>query len=66
MEKQDFMNNNEACLEYINASLKETQPEDVVFWLEQLREILQKGILSETDNVYQEYIICKEDEEQVI
>ena len=66
MEKQDFMNNNEACLEYINASLKETQPEDVVFWLEQLREILQKGILSETDNVYQEYLICKEDEEQFI
>ena len=63
MEKQDFFNNNEEYIDYINELLKDNQQEDVVFWLEQLREILKKGILSNTDNVYQEYLICKEDEE---
>lgn len=63
MEKQDFMNNNEAYIEYIDELLKDNQQEDAVFWLEQLQEILKKGILSDTDNVYQEYAICKEDEE---
>ena len=66
MIKQDFFNNNEEYIDYVNELLKDNRQEEVVFWLEQLREILKKGILSNTDNVYQEYLICKEDEELFI